>query len=325
MKQFLCIAVLACLACARKFRAATEVPSSQKVSDCFDEETARLERQKQQSGPFDFLGDALGFVGGLCPGGGGSSSGRRRRRSLLIQTNESTQLIGPLCAVTAGASMVVDAVNGQIQKAHDAENFAATDCNRMAAEMTLQKLEGLERKLEDGLNDVNSELQNLNGMINNVQGAMQANHAETKRLLQDLADHVEEGKQQMREIEANLDSRMLALGTATATLSAKLDLLSNKVTKSMEQNARAQYNVLLATQLQIQCFVPLPPSFLCPFNKSRPGFDTLWNARKSVREEEDTALQQGSRSQNPRTLSVSGSPVSSGSLLCSFGGGAWCI
>ncbi|CAE7584879.1 unnamed protein product [Symbiodinium natans] len=211
-----------------------------KVKECFQKEAERLARQKQMAGPFGWLGDAFGFGADMCGLGLLSDKGEV---SLQQRANHSSDfVVAAVCGGMSAGSAIMDAVNGGIEKVHDAENFAADDCNRMAAEMTLEKLEGIEQTL----GDVQGQITDVENMVAAVGDQMRVNHAETKQMLTSLANQVREGQEAMRQIETNLDNRLLAISRNTATLSAKLDLLSNKLSKSMEEAEAAHYRELLA-------------------------------------------------------------------------------
>ena len=216
---------------------ATTIEGFSEVEQCRTDEAARKRRQNQQSG---FLGLFTGAIDAGCgmdfqPVDGNTfllgvnfsnmsllsqdleedqdSQDQTRR----IQSNQSTQgeIIWQVgCAV---ASFVGTAAETIVDTVHEEENALAKNCDRMLADLTLEKIDEMGRNMKQGFDEVKNK-------INNMERKMDIQHQETVRMFNGISIQIRKGNRKMQElIQAEVMEEMKALGKDTALLSSKLD------------------------------------------------------------------------------------------------------
>ena len=218
---------------------ATTIEGFSEVEQCRTEEAARKRKQKQQSG---FLGLFTGAIDAGCgmdfdPDKTSLLGVNSSNMSLLsqdleedqeedqdsqdqtrrIQSNQSTQgeIIWQVgCAV---ASFVGTAAETIVDSAHAEENAAAQDCDRMLADLTLEKIDEMGRNMKQGFDEVKNKM-------NSMERKMDIQHQETVRMFDGINIQIRKGNRKMQElIQEEVMEEMQALGEDTALLSSKLD------------------------------------------------------------------------------------------------------
>lgn len=93
----------------------------------------------------------------------------------------------------------------------------ATDCDRMLADLTLEKIDQMGNNMKKGFDEVRDKL-------NNMEGKMNRQHQETVRMFDGISTQIRKGNRKMQElIQEEVMAEMKALGKDTALLSSKLD------------------------------------------------------------------------------------------------------
>ena len=160
---------------------ATTIDGFAGVEKCREEEAARERRQRQQAGVLGIFTGAIDAVADL-----------------------------PVVSLVGSASETI------VDLAHQDENAAAQGCDRMLADLTLEKIDEIGRNMTQGFDEVKNKL-------NNMEGKMETQHQETVRMLDSISNQIQQGNREMQElIQAEVMQEMKTLGKDTALLSSKL-------------------------------------------------------------------------------------------------------
>lgn len=239
---------------------ATTIEGFAEVEKCREKEAERKKRQRQQSG---FLGLFTGAIDAGCgmdfdPDkdlfllGVNSSNNMsllsqdleeqedQDSQDLRLQSNQSARTEFIWAVGCAAASFVGSAAETIVDAAHEDENAAAQDCDRMLADLTLEKIDEMGKNMKKGFDEVKNKL-------NNMEGKMNRQHQETVRMFAGISRQIGQGNRKMQElIQEEVMEEMKALGKDTALLSSKLDQVSQKIEESMQLTEVATYKTLYA-------------------------------------------------------------------------------
>ena len=136
---------------------AQEAAEVTELKQCHTEEAERLARQRKEAGILGFFGD---IVGGACGGVYAVTGNENAKKNKLIQekqelsvqarveANASQAFIFDLgCAIAEGT---VGLAESAVSYAHEEENAGAQNCEHLAAILTLQKIDDLQKTTEAG-------------------------------------------------------------------------------------------------------------------------------------------------------------------------------
>ena len=110
-----------------------------------------------------------------------------------IQSNQSTQgeIIWQVgCAV---ASFVGTTAETIVDSAHAEENAGADDCDRMLADLTLEKIDEMGRNMKQGFDEVKNKM-------NSMERKMDIQHQETVRMFDGISIQIRKGNRKMQEL-----------------------------------------------------------------------------------------------------------------------------
>eukprot|EP00434_Breviolum_minutum_P043859 symbB.v1.2.039116.t1/scaffold6358.1/size18786/1 len=161
---------------------ATTIDGFAEVEKCREEEAAREARQRQQAGFLSIFTGAMDVVADL-----------------------------PVVSFLGGAADTI------VDLAHQDQNAAADNCDRMLADLTLEKIDEIGSNLTQGFDEVKSKL-------NNMEDKMDTHHQEQVRMLANISNQIQQGNREMQVlIQKEVMQEMKTLGKDTALLSSKLD------------------------------------------------------------------------------------------------------
>jgi len=184
---------------------ATTIDGFAEVEKCREEEAAREARQRQQAGFLSIFTGAMDVVADL-----------------------------PVVSFLGGAADTI------VDLAHQDQNAAADNCDRMLADLTLEKIDEIGSNLTQGFDEVKSKL-------NNMEDKMDTHHQEQVRMLANISNQIQQGNREMQVlIQKEVMQEMKTLGKDTALLSSKLDQVSQKIEESMQLTEVATYKTLYA-------------------------------------------------------------------------------
>ena len=160
------------------------------LQKCYKEEDELLERQRRERERWGIFGDIVdaGCAFSLIQQGkpsiervdlDGQHGLLQVEDNQTLQSNEGIigMIFGGGCAAAQGAMGLAD---GFVEREHERQNLAGTDCNRMAAYATQMKLAKIDKAVTEGFNKVGSQLKS-------IETKMDANHQQIAATLSHMA------------------------------------------------------------------------------------------------------------------------------------------